>query len=174
MTLTQILQQEAEGMYKVTEGLIRMVSAGELSWKPATGKNWMTVGQLVHHCTNACGSPIKGFVTGDWGMPEGMKVDEMPPGEMLPPAEKMPAVSSIEDALRLLAEDRKTALHYIAEAGESNLLDRRMKAPWGQVELSLFQHLSHMIEHLGQHKGQLFYYLKLMGKDVNTMNLWGM
>jgi hypothetical protein len=24
------------------------------------------------------------------------------------------------------------------------------------------------------HKSQLFYYLKLMGRDVNTMHLWGM
>jgi hypothetical protein len=31
-----------------------------------------------------------------------------------------------------------------------------------------------MVGHLNQHKGQLFYYLKLQGKDVNTMHLWGM
>ena len=30
-----------------------------------------------------------------------------------------------------------------------------------------------MIAHLAQHKGQLFYYLKLMGKDVKTDDLWG-
>ncbi len=30
-----------------------------------------------------------------------------------------------------------------------------------------------MIEHLKQHKGQLFYYLKLQGKPVNTSDLWG-
>jgi hypothetical protein len=31
-----------------------------------------------------------------------------------------------------------------------------------------------MVQHLDSHKSQLFYYLKLMGRDVNTMNLWGM
>ena len=31
-----------------------------------------------------------------------------------------------------------------------------------------------MIGHLTQHKAQLFYYLKLQGKPVNTMHLWGM
>ena len=31
-----------------------------------------------------------------------------------------------------------------------------------------------MAEHLAQHKAQLFYYLKLQGKDVNTMHLYGM
>jgi len=46
-------------------------------------------------------------------------------------------------------------------------------SPWGGPEVTLFQHLYHMIGHLGQHKAQLFYYLKLMGKDVNTGDLWG-
>jgi hypothetical protein len=32
----------------------------------------------------------------------------------------------------------------------------------------------HGIHHLQQHKGQLFYYLKLQGKPVNTEHLWGM
>jgi hypothetical protein len=30
-----------------------------------------------------------------------------------------------------------------------------------------------MSVHLNQHKGQLFYYLKLMGEDVKTEDLWG-
>jgi uncharacterized damage-inducible protein DinB len=46
-------------------------------------------------------------------------------------------------------------------------------APWGGPECTLFQHLLHMVDHLAQHKGQLFYYMKLMGKDVNTSDLWG-
>jgi len=31
-----------------------------------------------------------------------------------------------------------------------------------------------MVSHLNAHKSQLFYYLKLMGKDVNTAHMWGM
>jgi uncharacterized damage-inducible protein DinB len=46
-------------------------------------------------------------------------------------------------------------------------------APWGGPGASLFQHLLHMVAHLAQHKGQLFYYLKLMGKDLKTGDLWG-
>lgn len=45
-------------------------------------------------------------------------------------------------------------------------------APWGGPERTLFQHCYEMIWHLGQHKGQLFYYLKIQGKDVNTIHLW--
>jgi uncharacterized damage-inducible protein DinB len=61
----------------------------------------------------------------------------------------------------------------IAAAGEGNLLGRRVTAPWGGPEVPLFQQLLRMIAHLSQHKGQLFYYLKLMGKDVSTRDLWG-
>lgn len=174
MTLTELLMQETEAMYRATESLMKMVDPGALDWKPQTGKNWMTVGQLLHHCAEACGSPMKGFVTGDWGMPAGMKPEDMSPDEMLPPAEKMPAVAGVEEALQLLSRDRQTALESIARAGEPNLLTRKVVAPWGGNELPLFQQLNSMIAHLGQHKGQLYYYLKLMGKDVNTMHLWGM
>jgi len=134
MTLTDILRQEAEHTYAVTENLFKLVEPSELNWKPETGSNWMTVGQVLMHCTNACGTGIKGFVTGDWGV----------------------------------------ALSYVAEAGEESLLGKKSAAPWGGPEVTLFQHLYHMIGHLGQHKGQLFYYLKLLGKDVNTSHLWGM
>jgi len=33
--------------------------------------------------------------------------------------------------------------------------------------------LNAMIGHLATHKAQLFYYLKLQGKPVNTGHLWG-
>ena len=46
-------------------------------------------------------------------------------------------------------------------------------ATWGGPEMCLFQRPLRMIAHLAQHKGQLFYYLKLMGKDVKTSDLRG-
>jgi len=174
LTLTDLLKQEANGMYAATEGLIRMVDKDKLGWKPATGQNWMTTGQLVQHLTSACGVMIKGFVTGDWGLPAGTKIEDLPPDQMLPPAEKLPAASGIDAALAALAADKALALEYLGKAGEANLLTKKMAAPWGGPEVTLFQHLMTSLHHLGQHKGQLFYYLKLQGKDVNTMHLWGM
>jgi uncharacterized damage-inducible protein DinB len=174
MNLTHILKQETELAYAVTEKLFRLVDADNLSWKPATGTNWMTVGQLVMHCTNACGAAIKGFVTHDWGLPEGTTFEDLPPDQMLPLAEQMPTTDSLENALDLLESDKQLALKHIDEAGEERLMNERFRAPWGGPELTLFQHLLHMVEHLGQHKGQLFYYLKLQDKSVNTSDLWGM
>jgi uncharacterized damage-inducible protein DinB len=79
----------------------------------------------------------------------------------------------VREALDLLAEDRRVTLSSITAAGESSLLSRRITAPWGGRELSLFQQLLEMLKHLAQHKGQLFYYLKLMGKPVDSHDLWG-
>lgn len=172
MTLNEILREDAEGVYRTTEALIRLVDEDRLEWKPSTGDNWMTVGQLLRHSAVACGMAIQGFVTGDWGMPEGMDPDEIPSDEMMPSAEQMPTVESVDEALRLLAEDRATAMRMLSEVSEERLANERSSAPWGGPELSLFQHCYGMIWHLAQHKGQLFYYLKLQGKPVNTMHLW--
>jgi hypothetical protein len=170
MKLSEILKQDARGMYRATEGLFRKVD--DLAWKPATGSNWMTTAQLLRHCTDACGKTIHGFVVEGWGIPPGTEPSQIPAEEMLPKAEDLPAVESIDEALRLLTEDRGLCLQVLEEVDEDRLLSERSSAPWGGPEVTLFQHCSGMIWHLGQHKGQLFYYLKLQGKDVDTMDLW--
>jgi hypothetical protein len=171
MTLTDILLNEAKTTYKITEELFHLVSDNELSWTPPTGKNWMTVGQLMMHCASfGCGKAIQGFVKGDWG---GTKIEDLSKENHVPPPSELPCVESVEQAFKLLSVDKKLALKCIAEVDETKLLDKTFVAPWGGPELPLFQHLLHMIAHLNQHKGQLFYYLKLMGKNVNTNDLWG-
>ena len=170
MKWTDLLQGEIEAAYGSTIGLIKLVEEDELGWKPPTGKNWMTTAQLLKHLTCACGACMKGFVTGDWGMPE-----EMSEEEMLPPAEKLPASDSVEQALAELEADRVVALEMTERAGEEELENRMVEAPWAPgLELPLGQHLHQMVGHLMQHKAQLFYYLKLMGKDVDTHTLYGM
>lgn len=170
MTLTEVLLAEAEENYAITERLMRRVSDDELTWTPSTGKNWMTMGQLLMHLASVgCGKAVRGFVTGDWGA----AIEDSAEQDHVPPAEALPSADSVRQALELLATDREVAVSSIQAAGEANLLDRKLTAPWGGPELSLFQHLLRMIAHLAQHKGQLFYYLKLMGRDVNTGDLWG-
>jgi len=171
---TQLLKSEIETAYTTTAGLLDKVDPGSLDWKPQSGSNWMTVGQLLKHITNACGGGCKGFVTGDWGLPAGVKLEDLSPEEMLPPAEKLPAVGSIEEAKRILAEDKAVALQMIDQAGENDLANKAIAAPWAPgVEMGLGRYLLQMVQHLDRHKGQLFYYLKLQGKPVNTADLWG-
>ncbi len=173
MGLVEVLRQDAEVAYSTTEALVKRVPVDALAWKPATGSNWMTVAQLLMHCTNACGMGINAFLTGDWGLPEGVRFEDLKPDDALPPASKMPAIGSIEETLRLLAVDRELARRSLGKVAEAKLIGERYPAPWGGPAITLFQHLESMIHHLGQHKGQLYYYLKLMGQEVNTADLWG-
>lgn len=172
MDWTTLLNAEVEEAYRAADKLMERVDDGSLGWKPETGQNWMTVGQLLHHMTSACGATSKGFVTGDWGMPEGASAEDMPPEEMLPPADAMPTASSVAEARQQLAEDKKLAKEMIERA--AGRFDEMVQAPWDPAPRPLGQHLLGMIVHLANHKSQLFYYLKLMGQPVNTMHFYGM
>ena len=174
MTLKDILMNEAEKVYVITRNLFVLVSNNELQWTPASGKSWMTVGQLLMHCASfGCGKAVQGFIKGDWGLPEGTNMDDLNAEDHVPPQTALPGVKNIEEAIELLEEDRNLTISCISDVDESELLNRSLTAPWGGEKLTLFQHLLQMIAHLNQHKGQLFYYLKLMGKNVTTKDLWG-
>ena len=175
MDWKSLLASETDYVFAVTGGLFDLVDDTELGWKPATGDNWMTTGQLLHHIAINTGGGYKGFVTGDWGLPEGMDLSEMSPDEMLPPAEALPAVESVAQAKEMLATDRALAVEVLAGVSEEELAHKVLAAPWApETALNLGTHLLHSIRHTLQHKGQLFYYLKLQGKPVNTHHLWGM
>ena len=174
MNWTQLLQHEIETTYATTAKLLDKVDPKSFDWKPKSGSNWMTIGQLLRHITDACGLGCKGFVTGDWGLPAGKTWDNLAPEEMLPPAEKLPSIESVEKAKDLLAKDKTTALQMIDQAGENDLANKEIAAPWAPgAAFALGFHLLKMIQHLERHEGQLFYYLKLQGKPVNTVDLWG-
>jgi hypothetical protein len=174
MFWTTLLQQELETTYRTTIALLDKVDPATLGWKPTTGSNWMTVGQLLKHISDGCGGACRAFLTGDWGLPEGVKIEDMKPEEMLPPAEKLPAIGSVAEAKHALAEDKVLALRMIGEAGEDALANRKLAAPWAPgVEQPLGKHFLQMIQHLDRHKAQLFYYLKLQGVAVTTPDLWG-
>jgi uncharacterized damage-inducible protein DinB len=179
MNFTELLKGEMEGVYHATFGLLDLVDEDKLDWKPATGENWMTTGQLLMHLTTACGFCCKGFVTGDWGLGSQDSaqgdVSEMSEEDMFPPAAKMPSAETVDQVRDLLTEDKELALAMVDRAGEEDLSTKMSAAPWSpDQEMPLGQHLLHMIEHLSVHKAQLFYYLKLQGKPVHTGLMYGM
>jgi hypothetical protein len=184
---TELLTAQIDATYRATDGLMKLVKKDDLGWKPRSGKNWMTTAQVLDHLTNACGWCIECFVKGDWTPPEppkkkgaaragkgGKKVEPDPAAGMLP-AEAMPAVKSVAEARKKLEADKQVALAAIAKLGEAGLSGTLAEAPWAPgVKKPLGLHALEMVGHLAQHKGQLFYYLKLQGKPVHTGNLWGM
>lgn len=173
MNWTDLLKGEIESAYRGTENLLGLVDDGALDWKPATGSNWMTTGQLLEHITEACGAAFRGFITGDWGLPEGTDISELSPEDMLPPAEAMPSIESVAAAKQAVAADKQLALAMLGEVTADDL-EKPTTAPWDPSEVPLGQRLLQMVDHLKHHKAQLFYYLKLQGNPVNTTHLWGM
>lgn len=173
MNWTELLKTEIESAYGATEKLISKTNDKMLGWKPSTGSNWMTTGQLLMHLASACGVSFKGFITGDWGFPKDVDPSKLPQEEMLPPAEKMPTAKSIAEARKLLEEDKETAFKFLATCSEEDLAKKPAPAPWDPTPMNLGRRLLQMVEHLKAHKGQLFYYLKLQGVPVNTMDYWG-
>jgi hypothetical protein len=163
-----------EEAYRTTLGLVDMVEPSDLSWTPTTGDNWMTTAQLLMHLTGACGAGFKGVVTGDWGMPDGVDLSDMDPADMLPPADKMPFVDTVDQAHEGIEADRKLALEMLAGLSEDDLANKPAPVPWDPEVVPLGRRLLQMVNHLQTHKNQLFYYLKLQGKAVNTMHLYGM
>ena len=60
MKWTDLLNAAIEENFRVTDALMAMVDDDELDWKPASGTNWMTTGQLLMHLTTACGACCRG------------------------------------------------------------------------------------------------------------------
>lgn len=158
------LTQQTKGAYKATEGLIDLLTDDDLGWKPATGENWMTIGQLLEHLSESCGTLMRSFVTGEWNLPEGG----------MQPADKLPTIANLDEAKQRLAADKQAALSTLAELADDDLCNRKVSAPWDKEPLPLGHQLGFMAAHLESHRSQLFYYLKLMGKPVHTGHLWGM
>ena len=67
-----------------------------------------------------------------------------------------------------MQDDKRFALQMLAACSEDRLAHDKAPAPWDPTELLLGHRLLQVVDHLKQHKGQLFYYLKLQGKSVNT------
>ncbi len=174
MNWTELLKSEIESSYGATFKLLDMVTDEMLEWKPDQGDNWMAMGQLLFHLSMACGSGFKGFLTDDWGLPDGVSFEDLAPEEMLPQAEKMPAVESIDRARELVGADKLLALEMLARCSEEELNTQEAPAPWDPTPMILGQRLLQNVVHLSSHKSQLFYYLKLLGLPVNTTHLWNM
>ncbi|MDJ0972853.1 MAG: DinB family protein [Planctomycetota bacterium] len=163
MNWTALLKSELEETFRATEGLMDLVDEDKLDWVPETGENWMPTRQLLRHLTNACGWCAENFVEDRWAAIMAGDGSDAPPSD----------VQSVAEAKAELAKDKARALATVEKAGEEALASKMLAAPWDPTERPLGQHVLQMIGHLNTHKAQLFYYLKLQGKPVNTFTMWG-
>ena len=132
MSLVEVLRQDAEVMYATTEALMRRVPADGLEWKPTTGKNWMSVAQLLMHCSNSCGMGIKAFLTGDWGLPEGVRFEDMKPEERAKIQENYEAYRRITGEQRRLLEQNYRRFRSLTQEEQREL--RKNYRRWQQMK----------------------------------------
>jgi len=174
MKWKELLADEIVYTCGVTDHLMSLVKDNELDWKPEHGNNWMSMGQLLMHMSDACGSTFDGLINGEWDIREEFSVTELDVQQIFPSANLLPSANNVHDARKLLDIDRKLALKSLKKCPEEDLADKFAPAPWTRTPMILGQRLLHMIYHLNQHKTQLFYYLKLTGRQINTCDLYGM
>jgi len=174
MKWKELLSDEIIYTYGVTDHLMSLIKDDELDWKPDHGHNWMSMGQLLMHMSDACGSTFDGLINGEWDIREEFSINELDVKQIFPSANLLPSANSVHDARKLLDNDKKLALKSLKKCSEEDLSGKFAPAPWTRTPMILGQRLLHMIYHLNQHKTQLFYYLKLTGRQINTCDLYGM
>ena len=149
-----------ETIYRPTTKLISLAPADKLDWKPGAG-NYMNLGQLLHHVSTCPG----GFVAA--------VNNAFPPGDAFQKFlqedlrnTKMPEIAGRE--VSRAWDEAKAALTAVPPA---EFQARMVAVPWGPP-MPLWRTCLAMAEHWLNHKYQLFFYLKLLGKPVNTMTLY--
>lgn len=155
----------ARGVVKATRGLIAKVPADRLDWRP--DPSFLTMGSVVRHVAETVGEGLKAVMDGGWGIHfEGG-------GGGLPPAEAFPSVRSVQEGLDLIDADWKLFEERFAKVDEKTLNAQVVKIPWMAPETTLAEYMLHTVEHLSNHRMQLFLYLRLIGLKVNTATLYG-
>jgi hypothetical protein len=148
--------------YRPAEKLIGMVPADKLGWRP--GPTFMSVGQVICHLSDGFGGGFEMLLSGKWP-----SMDEMAEGMKL---ENLPSCTS-QEALDRLEKDKKILRQVLDGVSEEDFTNKVVSVPWGmagKVERIAISFLNH----LSNHKMQLFTYLKLLGLPVNTETLYGM
>ena len=148
MSWTESLRMDIEDVYRATEHLLGFVDEESLDWKPGTGNNWMSMGQLMLHLATVCGPGFRGFVTGDWGLPKGVTAEEKASEDIATQAVEFDSISGVKETRKLLTADKELALRMVQEASEQNLASRMVRAPWAPVDMLLGYALLQMTGHL--------------------------
>jgi uncharacterized damage-inducible protein DinB len=163
MTRKEYLQF-IEGIYKATRGLIELTPKDKLDFKPMDGL--FTIGQVIKHLTTSLGASLSMAVNNSW--------PEMPEGDMLPPAEKFPKSNSTAEALKEIDQDWELLKEELEKITDGEFNKNEINVPWMPVSMTIAEFMMQAMEHLSNHRMQLFIWLKLAGEALNTGHLYGL
>jgi hypothetical protein len=160
--LTSLLAAKVEQQVELTIGLVARVPAGRLAWQPAPDA--FPLNQLLGHLLEACA----GFCAALYrARPQQLahfaRLRELPVNHACDPAE---ATARLRDYVNHIREG-------FAILTDADLCGRlpTFFVPEGEALLTI---LLANLEHLINHKHQLFFYLKLLGIEVGTAQLYDM
>ena len=153
-----------EGTYKAARGLIQLTPDNKLDFKPKEGL--MTIAQVLKHLTTCLGASLSPAITNSW--------PEIPEEEMLPTAEKMPKSKSSAEALKEFDQDWELLKQEFEKITDGEFNQNKINVPWMPFPMTLLEYMMQAMEHLSNHRMQLFIWLKLSGEDLNTGHLYGM
>jgi uncharacterized damage-inducible protein DinB len=153
-----------QGIYKAARGLIQLTPGDKLDFKPKDGL--MTIAQVLKHLTTSLGAGLSMAINNSW--------PEIPEGEMLPPAEKMPKSNSAAEALKEIDRDWELLKQELEKITDGEFNQNKIKVPWMPFPMTILEFMMQAREHLSNHRMQLFIWLKLSGEELNTGHLYGM
>ncbi len=153
-----------EGIFKATRGLIAATPADKLDFKPA--EDLMTTAQVLKHLASALGASLEMAMNNSW--------PEMPAEEMMPTADKLPASASVQEALDEIDADWKLLQQEMEKITDGEFNENKVNVPWMPVPMTILEFMMQSMEHLSNHRMQLFTWLKLAGEKLHTGHLYGM
>lgn len=153
-----------EGIFKAAKGLVQQVTEDRLDFKPQEGL--MTVAQIVKHLSDALGGSLAMAISQSW--------PDIPADQMLPPAEQMPSATSVQESLKEMDNDWQLLLSEIDKLTDEEFTTTKIHVPWIPFPVTYEAYLMQAMEHLSNHRMQLFIWLKLSGLPLNTSHLYGM
>lgn len=149
-----------DGVIISTEEMLRLIPSDKLEWKPT--ENSFTVGQLLAHLTGALGVYARGIAKGEWGF-KSMR-ERFVLNRRTPPM-------NVEDAIAALKSGHEEFRSLLGSLSEDEFRNSEIDSPqfgiaprWRLVMLAIEHHLNH--------RAEMFMYLKLLGVNVNTGNLY--
>jgi uncharacterized damage-inducible protein DinB len=153
-----------EGYYTASRGLIKLTPGDKLDFKPMEGV--MTIAQVLKHLVTCLGESLSMAIDNRW--------PELPEGEMLPPAEKFPKSNSVEEALKEIDDDWALLKQEMEKITDGEFNGNALKVPWMPFPMTILEYMMQAMEHLSNHRMQLFIWLKLSGEKLHTGHLYGM
>jgi len=153
-----------EGYYKAVRGLIKLTPKDKLNFKPMDGV--MTVAQVLKHLASGLGASLAMALADNW--------PQVPEGEMLPPTEKMPKSNSVEEALKEIDDDWELLKAEFEKITDGEFIGNKVNVPWMPFPMTILEYMMQAMEHVSNHRMQLFIWLKLSGEKLHTGHLYGM